>query len=230
MIKSISYWSMQNGLANTHPIADALATAKAEGFTGLELCIGTEGALSVKTTQKQCEAIRKEVDKSGVVCETLAAGFAWGFNPASDDAATRKKAVALLEAALQRVNIQQRLGRVLILTRPGIQNRHRPLAIGQHPCHPLRKATDLASHDDHVKVGAEGTNGVLLRFALELARYATVPNFGHLEAKDLAGRAKRQERPGARLRKVDHRPLMAQRTPEKIRPVLRLGHEPDLRG
>jgi len=117
MIKTISYWSMKDGLANTHPIADALATAKAEGFAGLELCIGTEGALSVKTTQKQCEAIRKEIDKSGVVCETLAAGFAWGFNPASDDAATRKKAVALLEAALQRA---QWLGLSSLLYVPGV--------------------------------------------------------------------------------------------------------------
>jgi predicted dehydrogenase len=32
MIKSISYWSTKDGLANTHPIAEALGEAKADVF------------------------------------------------------------------------------------------------------------------------------------------------------------------------------------------------------
>ena len=102
MIKSISYWSFQRGLENTHPIEDALAEAKAEGFEGIELCIGPEGALNVETSQADCEAIRGQVDGSGLTVETVASGMSWGFNPVSNEAAIRQRAIELHEAALQR--------------------------------------------------------------------------------------------------------------------------------
>lgn len=102
MIKSISYWSMKDGLANTHPIDDALKTAKAEGFQGLELCIGLEGVLTTQTSEADCAAIRKMIDRSGVIVETLAAGITWAVNPTSDDAATRRRSIELHQAALQR--------------------------------------------------------------------------------------------------------------------------------
>lgn len=102
MIKSLSYWSFEHGLANTHPIHDALAEAKAAGFEGIELCIGPEGALNVGSTQQECEAIRTMIDASGLVVETVASGMSWGANPVSNDPAVRDQAVALHEAALQR--------------------------------------------------------------------------------------------------------------------------------
>jgi len=102
MIKAISYWSMKDGLANTHPIDDAARTAKAAGFAGLELCIGTEGVLNTSSTKAQCQKIRKAVDKAGVIVETLAAGLAWGFNPTSNDAAVRARSMELHKAALER--------------------------------------------------------------------------------------------------------------------------------
>ncbi len=102
MIKSISYWSMKDGLANTHPIEDALAEAKAAGFQGLELCIAPEGVLNTDSTQAECEAIRSSVESSGLIVETLASGMSWGVNPTSEDPAVRAEAIRLHEAALQR--------------------------------------------------------------------------------------------------------------------------------
>ncbi len=102
MIKSISYWSFEHGLANTHPIDEALGEAKDAGFEGLELCIGTDGELNVETTQAGCEEIREWIDSAGLHVSTLASGMSWGFNPVSNDAEVREKAVALHEAALQR--------------------------------------------------------------------------------------------------------------------------------
>jgi L-ribulose-5-phosphate 3-epimerase len=102
VIKCISYWSMKDGLSNTHPIDDALATAKAAGFSGMELCIGPEGVLNTETSQAECEQIRSQVDQSGLVVETLASGMSWGFNPTSDDKAIREKAIALHAKALER--------------------------------------------------------------------------------------------------------------------------------
>ncbi len=102
MIKCISYWAMKDGLAGTHPVDDALKTAKQAGFAGIELCIAPEGALNVNTSQSDCERIRAQADKLGLVVETLASGMSWGFNPTSDDPAIRRKAVDLHAAALQR--------------------------------------------------------------------------------------------------------------------------------
>jgi hexulose-6-phosphate isomerase len=102
MIKSISYWSMKDGLANTHPVDDALRQAKAAGFQGMEVSIGPEGALSTQSTQEECEKIRADAAKLGVVVETAGVGISWGVNPISNDAATRKKSIDLHATALQR--------------------------------------------------------------------------------------------------------------------------------
>jgi len=102
MIKCISYWSMQDGLAGTCPIEDALAQARAAGFAGLELCVGTEGVLTPETPQAECETIRRQIDASGLLVETLASGMSWAVNPTSDDADVRERAVGLHADALRR--------------------------------------------------------------------------------------------------------------------------------
>ncbi|MAE67446.1 MAG: xylose isomerase [Phycisphaeraceae bacterium] len=102
MIKTISYWSLEHGLAGTHPIEDALAEAKAAGFTGLELCIAEDGAFSASTSEAECREIRRKIDDSGMIVETVAAGFTWGYSPTSDDKATREKSISLYAATLER--------------------------------------------------------------------------------------------------------------------------------
>lgn len=117
MIKCISYWALKDGLANTHPIADALAETKAAGYQGIEFGIGTEGLLTTSTSQKECEAIRKQVQASGLVAQTLGAGLAWGCNPTSEDPAVRKRSIELHAAALQRASW---LGIESMLMVPGV--------------------------------------------------------------------------------------------------------------
>ena len=117
MIKAISYWSFEHGLGNTHPIGDALAGAKTAGYDGLELSVGMDGVLHVGTTQNDCEALRGKIESSGVKVETVAAGLTWGCNPTSNDAATRKKAIAIHAAALERTAW---LGAKAMLMVPGV--------------------------------------------------------------------------------------------------------------
>jgi len=102
VIKCISYWSLRDGLTNTHPIGAALEDARSAGFEGLELAIGPEGVLTTGTSQGDCGGIRKEIDRSGLVVETLASGMTWGCNPVSNDPAVRERALELNAAALQR--------------------------------------------------------------------------------------------------------------------------------
>jgi L-ribulose-5-phosphate 3-epimerase len=103
MIKTISYWSMKDGLTGTHPIEDALKVTRDEGYAAIELCISTEGVLHTNLTQGECEKIRGEIEKSGVKVETLAAGLTWAVNPTSDDPAIRRQSIELHKASLQRV-------------------------------------------------------------------------------------------------------------------------------
>jgi len=102
MIKCISYWSLPASVTSKPTIDDTLALVKAEGFAGLELSISTEGLINVKSTKAQCEAIRKKIDKSGLIVETVGVGMTWGVNPVSNDPAVRKRSVELHAAALQR--------------------------------------------------------------------------------------------------------------------------------
>jgi L-ribulose-5-phosphate 3-epimerase len=102
MIKAISYWSMKDGLAGTHLIADALATAQAHGYAGLELSVGSEGALTVESSQTDCEAIRGRIEASGVAVETAACGLGWAASATSDDEEVRKQAIDWHASALQR--------------------------------------------------------------------------------------------------------------------------------
>jgi L-ribulose-5-phosphate 3-epimerase len=117
MIKAISYWSMKEGLAGTHPIKDALQTAKKEGFAGLELAISTSGELTIETSQQRCAEIQREIEAADVIVETVASGMSWGTNPTSDDAPLRQRAVEQNAAALQRAAW---LGAQAVLFVPGV--------------------------------------------------------------------------------------------------------------
>ncbi len=98
----ISYWSVDGGLAGTRPVEEAMKEAKAAGFDGIELAVGTGGVLSTKTDQATCESYRKAAEKIGIALETVAAGLTWGCSPTDNNAETRKKSIQLHADALQR--------------------------------------------------------------------------------------------------------------------------------
>ncbi len=102
MMRGISYWSLENGLAGTHPIDQALQEARNTGFEALELCIGLEGVLNIQSTHKECSDIRRKIEKSGLVVETLACGLCWDCCLTDPRATVRREAVQQHKAALQR--------------------------------------------------------------------------------------------------------------------------------
>ncbi|MDZ4656078.1 MAG: sugar phosphate isomerase/epimerase family protein [Bythopirellula sp.] len=102
MIKGISYWSMEHGLAGTHSIRAALEQAQLAGFEGLELCIAVDGVLTPATSLSECEKIRSLIAESGLVVETLASGMSWTYSPTSNDEQVRDQAIDLHVAAIQR--------------------------------------------------------------------------------------------------------------------------------
>jgi L-ribulose-5-phosphate 3-epimerase len=102
MQRGISYWSFEHGLAGTQPIADALKQAKQAGFEALELCMGRTGVLSVASTERECAEIRKVIDQSGLVVDSVASGMSWECCPTHPDARVRRESITLHKAALQR--------------------------------------------------------------------------------------------------------------------------------
>ena len=151
----ISYWSMPQGLENTHPIDDALARARAADFDGIELCIATEGALSVDTQQAACDGFRSAAADAGLALETLASGMTWGANPVSNDADVRERSLAQHERALERAGW---LGCDAMLYIPGIVNS--PIAPGEH----VRPDAAVARARENVKrlLDAAERHGVTL--------------------------------------------------------------------
>jgi L-ribulose-5-phosphate 3-epimerase len=98
----ISYWSVEGGLANTRPVAEAMREAKAAGFDGIELGIGTEGVMHTQSDQLTCEEARKLAEQNGLALETVAAGLSWGCSPTDLHPETRAKSIKLHADALQR--------------------------------------------------------------------------------------------------------------------------------
>jgi len=117
MIKGTSYWSVRDGMANTHPIAEAAAEIAAEGFQAIELTVGGDGVLHPASTQAECETMRAQVDAAGLIVETTACGLSWGMNPVANDADIREASVSKQEAALERTAW---LGAKAMLMVPGV--------------------------------------------------------------------------------------------------------------
>lgn len=102
MIKTLSYWSVKDGLAHKASIDAAMDEAKAAGFAGIELAVGLDGPLTPETDEATCRRYRKSADDKGLIVQTLASGMSWAVCPSSDDPGTRRKALDIHAKALQR--------------------------------------------------------------------------------------------------------------------------------
>ena len=98
---SASYWMFEGGLEATLPVADAMTQAKDLGFDAIELCIGSQGALTHETTQAQCQQIVAQAKELGIEIGGIASGESWGSSPSDDDPAVRDRIVAFTKKALQ---------------------------------------------------------------------------------------------------------------------------------
>ncbi len=79
--------------------------------------------------------------------------------------------------ALQRIDVEQGLGRVLVGSGAAVQDRHRAFGLVQHPGSLLGKSGLGVPSDDQVHVACEGADGVLGRFALHFGTGACTAAF-----------------------------------------------------
>ena len=113
---SASYWMFEGGLEAKRPIAEAMQEARDLGFDAIELCIGSHGVLTHKTTQAQCRQIVETAQKIGIEIAGVASGESWGSSPSANDPAVRAKIIDFTKSALQ---VTQWLGTDAYLFVPG---------------------------------------------------------------------------------------------------------------
>ena len=90
---SANYWIFEGGLDGTLPIAAAMKQAAQLGYDGIELCIASQGVLTQKTTQAECETFCEEAQKNGLEISGVASGESWGRSPTSNDPEVRQSII-----------------------------------------------------------------------------------------------------------------------------------------
>ncbi len=116
MIKSINYWSFPGGVEGTKRLEDCFSEAKEAGFDAVELCCAESGKLTPKTTERQCNSIRRKAEDADIAIAAVTSSLFWGCNLASPRTADRNRAVQLTKKMLQ---IAQWLGVDALVFMPG---------------------------------------------------------------------------------------------------------------
>ncbi|MBN2315210.1 MAG: sugar phosphate isomerase/epimerase [Sedimentisphaerales bacterium] len=98
---SASYWMFEGGLEAQRPIAEAMQEAKQLGFDAIELAVASQGVLTHKATQGQCEEIVTRAREIGIEISGLASGENWTCSPTSNDPEIRLKSIVFNRKALQ---------------------------------------------------------------------------------------------------------------------------------
>jgi len=118
MIKAVNYWTFgPEALGGEYDIVQAMQEAKAAGFAGIELCLGTTGRLTFDVSEQECAALRSAAKRIGIKITSVATGLYWGVSPTSDKKEDRDQALALTKKALQ---ITKWLGTDAFLYIPGV--------------------------------------------------------------------------------------------------------------
>ncbi|QHT63278.1 sugar phosphate isomerase/epimerase [Paenibacillus lycopersici] len=112
MKKGINIWSFPEQTS----IAEAIAIAKDAGFEGIELSLNENGPLSLESSAREIEEIRKLAEDAGIDLTSLASGLYWSYSMTSSDAANREKAQDIAKKQLEAAAI---LGVDTILVIPG---------------------------------------------------------------------------------------------------------------
>lgn len=118
MKKGINYWAFTPEADGSpkNPLA-AMQYAKELGYDSFELTFEPQGLISLATTQKDAENVRKHAEMIGIALDTLASGLAWGTSPTHPDPAVRDRAV---QNTVKMLEVASWLGAKTILYLPGM--------------------------------------------------------------------------------------------------------------
>ena len=114
MKKGISIWSFPAGT-----LKESFALAKDAGFDGVEVALDLDGEVSLKSTDEELLAVKKQAEEAGIELYSVASGLYWDNWITSDDEAERERAKSIVRRHLEVAKI---LGCDTILVVPGSVN------------------------------------------------------------------------------------------------------------
>lgn len=112
MKKGINFWSFQNDVS----IIDAMSTAKAAGFEGIEFCLAAEGEISLQSTEAEITAVRRQAADMNLEVASLASWLPWEYSLTSNIKDYRLKAIDIVKKQIETAAL---LGTDTILLVPG---------------------------------------------------------------------------------------------------------------
>lgn len=111
MKKSINIWSFV-GKTNRQ----AMKLAKDAGFAGIELALGTEGEITMTSTDEQLLGIKAYAEELGIAIPSISSGLCWADSLTADDPAQRQRAHDMI---VRQLYCAKMLGAETILIIPG---------------------------------------------------------------------------------------------------------------
>ncbi|MCM8823017.1 MAG: sugar phosphate isomerase/epimerase [Candidatus Omnitrophica bacterium] len=111
--KSINLWVAPEG----SDIYDVLSIIKDAGYDAVEPNLDENGYLSLKSSEKEIENFRNQVEKKGLKIASVSSGLLWKYTLSSPDAQIRKKAENIIKKQVECARI---LGTDGILIIPGV--------------------------------------------------------------------------------------------------------------
>ena len=116
MKKGISYLAFPGGPEGAKSIGACFSEARETRFEAVELLCGEAGKLSLKSSQRQCEQIRRRAERSEIEIAALASAIYWDYHVASNRVTDRSRAEQATRKMLQ---IAQWLGTGTLQFIPG---------------------------------------------------------------------------------------------------------------
>lgn len=114
MKKGISVWSFKS-----QSLAEIFNLAKKAGFEGVEVALDESGEVSLSTSEKELQNVKKKASDCGIVLYSLASGLYWKYWLTADCKAEREKAKDIVKKQLETAHV---LGADTILVIPGCVN------------------------------------------------------------------------------------------------------------
>ena len=111
MKKSINIWSF---IGKTNK--EAMKLAKDAGFEGIELALGTEGEITMTSTDEELLSLKAYAEELGIKIPSLSSGLCWTDSLSSDDPAERQRA---FDMVVRQLYCAKMLGAETILVIPG---------------------------------------------------------------------------------------------------------------
>jgi hexulose-6-phosphate isomerase len=116
MKKGINYWSFPGGLEGKKDFTTAVREAKELGFQGIEVCLFTEGPLSIEMGDADIAKLKKTLDSAGLEAASVTCGALWENQLTASDPKKREMGKHIVTRCLE---VAGKLGATGILVVPG---------------------------------------------------------------------------------------------------------------